>query len=69
MNNKEKIKCYRQKTIEELEQIIKDQNSTESDIVIASVELGNKQYELGMYYTTEELLEKMFGKAKLVENS
>lgn len=69
MTNKEKIKCYRQKTIEELEQIIKDQNSTESDIVIASVELGNKQYELGMYYTTEELLEKMFGKAKLVENS
>lgn len=69
MTNKEKIESYRQKTIEELEQILKDPNSTESDIVIASVELGNKQYELGMYYTTEELLEKMFGKAKLVENS
>lgn len=69
MTNEEKIQCYRQKTIEELEKILNDPSSTESDIIIASVELGTKQYELGMYYTTEEVLENIFGKTRMVENS
>ncbi len=55
MSNEEKIKYYREKSIEELENIIRDENTTESDIVIASVELGNKNYDLGNVYTFEEV--------------
>ena len=55
MSNEEKIKYYRGKSIEELENIIRDENTTESDIVIASVELGNKNYDLGNVYTFEEV--------------
>ena len=71
MTNEEKIQCYRQKTIEELKEILNDPNSTESDIVIASMELADKEDELGIavYYTTEEVMEHIFGKTKLVENS
>ena len=68
MSNEEKILCFRKKTMEELEEILSNPNSSESDIVIASVELGTKQYELGMYYTTEEVLENVFGKTKMVKN-
>jgi len=38
-----------------LEEIIKDESLDESDIVIASVELGNKNFELGNVYTFEEV--------------
>ncbi len=69
MSNEEKIQYYRNKTIEELEELANDINLIESDIVIASVELGRKQYNLGMYYTTEEVLEHIFGKNSVVENS
>lgn len=66
MSNKEKIKNFRNKTIEELEKIIDNPNSTESDIVIASFELGKKQYEMGEYYTTDEVLNNIFGKSSMV---
>lgn len=71
MSNEEKIKAYREKTIEELQEIMDDPNSTESDIVIASFEKHNKEDALGIavYYTTEEVLEHIFGKSKMVENS
>lgn len=71
MSNEEKIKAYREKTIEELQEIMDDPNSTESDIVIASFEKHNKEDTLGIavYYTTEEVLEHIFGKSKMVENS
>ena len=71
MTNEEKIQCYRKKTIAELEEILNNPNSTESDIVIASMELADKEDEQGIavYYTTEEVLEHIFGKSKLVENS
>lgn len=55
MSNEEKIKYYREKTMEELKEILYNPNSTESDIVIASVELGNKNYEIGNVYTFEEV--------------
>lgn len=63
MSNEEKIKLYRQKSIEELEEILNDPNSTESDIVIASIEQQHKEEELGIavYYTTEEVREHLFG--------
>ena len=41
--------------MEELRQIIRDETMEESDIVIASIELGNKNYELGNVYTFEEV--------------
>lgn len=67
MSNEEKIKLYREKSIEELQEIMDDPNSTESDVVIASFEKHNKEEALGIavYYTTEEVLEQIFGKAKL----
>jgi len=67
MPNEEKINLFRQKTIEELEQILENQNSTEEDIVIASFEKHDKEDALGIskYYTTEEVLEQIFGKVKL----
>ena len=66
MTNKEKVELFRQKTIEELDEILNDPNSTESDIIIASFEKADKEDELGVavYYTTEEVLEHIFGKAK-----
>ena len=69
MINEEKIKSYREKTIEELEEILNNPNSTESDIIIASIEKQDKEIALGTmeYYTTEEVLENIFGKAKMVE--
>lgn len=68
MTNKNKIKCFREKTIEELEEILDNPNSTESDIVIASFEKQQKEEDLGIaiHYTTEEVLEHIFGAANMV---
>ena len=68
MTNEEKIKLYREKTIEELEEILNDPNSTESDIVIASIEKQHKEDELGIsvYYTLDEVREHIFGKSRNV---
>ena len=67
MTNKEKIHLFRQKTIAELKEIINNPNSTESDIIIATIEKQHKEEELGIavYYTTEEVLGSIFGKVKL----
>lgn len=55
MSNEEKILYYRSKTIKELRKIIRDETIDESDIIIASIELGNKNYELGNVHTFEEV--------------
>lgn len=67
MTNKEKIEIYREKTIEELEEILNNPNSTESDIVIATIEKNHKEDALGIaeYFTTEEVLGDIFEKVKL----
>jgi len=67
MTNEEKIQYYRSKTIEELEEILKNPNLPESDVIIASIEHNHKEEELGIaeYYTTEEVMESIFGKVKL----
>ena len=67
MTNQEKIQYYRSKTIEELEEILKNPDLPESDAIIASIEHNHKEDELGIaqYYTTEEVMEAIFGKAKL----
>ena len=70
MTNEEKIQYYRSKTIEELEKIVYDPNLPESDAIISAIELQHKEEELGIaeYYTTEEVLEHIFGKNRMVEN-
>ena len=70
MRNEEKIQLFRQKTIEELEEILNNPNSTEEDIVIATFEKQDKEEELGIavHYTTEEVLENIFGKSIMVGN-
>ncbi len=67
MSNEEKIKLFREKTIQELQEIMDNPNSAESDVIIASFEKHDKEDVLGtaVYYTTEEVLESIFGKAKL----
>lgn len=67
MTNEEKIQYYRSKTIEELQEIVNNPNLPESDAIISAIELHHKEDELGIaeYYTTEEVLEHIFGKAKL----
>ena len=67
MRDEQKIQYYRNKTVEELEELVNDPNLPESDAIIATIELHHKEDELGIsvYYTTEEVLEHIFGKAKL----
>ena len=69
MSNEEKVLYYRSKTIKELQKIINNPNLTESDIIIASIELQHKEEESGIaeYYTTEEVLEEIFGKSNMVK--
>ena len=71
VSNEEKIKLYRQKSIEELEEILNDPNSTESDIIIASIEQQHKEEELGIaeYFTTEEVMEYIYEQARMVMES
>ena len=67
MTNEEKIQYYRSKTVEELREILKNPDLSESDAIIASIEHNHKEDQLGIavYYTTEEVLESVFGKVKL----
>ena len=41
---------------EELKAIINNPKSSESDIIIASIEKGHKDIQEGNYYTTEEII-------------
>lgn len=70
MANEEKILSFRSKSIEELEEILNDPNSTEEDIIIATIEKQDKEEELGIaeHYTTEEVLEHIFGKSRMAES-
>lgn len=68
MTNEEKIQYYRSKTIEELDEILDNPNLPESDVIIATIEKQDKEEELGIavHYTTEEVLEQIFGKNRMV---
>ena len=68
MTNEEKIQYYRSKSIEELEEILDDPNLAESDVIVATIEKQDKEEELGIavLYTTEEVLEHIFGKSRMV---
>ena len=70
MTNQEKIQCYKKKTIRELDEILNNPNSIEEDIIIATIEKADKEEKLGIavHYTTEEVLEYIFGKNRMVGN-
>lgn len=66
MTKEEKILMYRKMNKEELRKIARDYTGNEEDIIIASIELGKKELADGNYYTTEEVLEHIFGKSSMV---
>ena len=70
MRDEEKIQYYRSKSVEELRELAYDYNLPESDAIIVAVELNHKEEELGIaeYYTTEEVMENIFGKNRMVQN-
>lgn len=54
-------------TREELEYFLNEEElHTEKEIIIASVELGKRDKAEGRYYSTEEVLESVFGKNRMV---
>lgn len=54
---------------EELSKIIRDNNSNEEDIILASIEKGKRDYKDGKIYTTDEVRKILFGKSILVRRS
>ena len=66
MENEEKIQKFRKMSKEELRSISQDDKKSEEDIIIASIELAEKEFEEGIYYTTNQVLEKIFGKSRMV---
>ena len=53
----------------ELLEILNDDNAYEKDIILASIEKGERDYKKGKYYTTEEVLNRILEKNPLVWRS
>jgi len=51
----EKINKFKNMTSEQLESIIYNPESSEDDIIIASIEKGHRDIKEGKYYTSEEI--------------
>lgn len=51
----EKINKFKSMTSEQLESIMYNPESSEDDIIIASIEKGHRDIKEGKYYTTEEI--------------
>ncbi len=66
LTNQEKIQKFRKMSKEELRKIARDNTKCEEDIIIASIELGEKEIKDGNYFTTEEVLTNIFGKNRMV---
>ena len=62
----EKINEFKNKSREELEAILNDPNASESDIIIASVEIGHRDIKEGKVYTIEEVI-KEFDENKIAK--
>ena len=69
MSNKDKIEEFKKLSNEELRRISRDPFSSESDFIIASVELGHRNIAEGKVYTTEEVLENVLGKNNMAIRS
>ena len=66
MPSAEKIQKFRKMSKEELRKIARDNTRNEEDIIIASIELGRKEKKDGNYFTTEQVLENIFGRNYMV---
>ena len=67
MTSEERVKYFRNMSREELQKVLdKEEKYTERDIVVASIELGRKDKAEGRFYTTEEVIEHIFGKSRMV---
>lgn len=53
----EKINKFKSMTKEQLSEIIYNPESSEEDIIIASIEKGHRDIQEGKYYTMEEVRE------------
>ena len=53
----DKINKFKSMTSKQLESIIYNPESSEDDIIIASIEKGHRDIKEGKYYTTEEIRE------------
>lgn len=60
------IKTIKKLSNIELSKIIRDNKSSEEDIIMASIEKGERDYKDGKVYTTEEVRKILFGKNTLV---
>lgn len=54
---------------EELLEILKDDKASEKDIILASIEKGERDYKKGNFYTTEEVLNRILAKNQVVRRS
>lgn len=54
-----RINEFKNKSREELEDILNNPNASESDIIIASVEIGHRDIKEGRFYTTEEVIRNL----------
>jgi len=69
MTNEEKIEKFKKMTKEELRKIARDPYANESDMIIASIELGHRDIAEGNVYTTEEVLEHVLGRNNMANKS
>ena len=53
----EKINKFKSMTSEQLESIMYNPESSEDDIIIASIEKGHRDIKEGKYYTTQQIRE------------
>ena len=60
------IKTIKKLSNIELSKIIRDNKSSEEDIIMASIEKGERDYKDGKVYTTEEVRKILFEKNTLV---
>ena len=62
-----KLEDFENMTREELEEFLNEEElHEEKEIIIASIVLGKRDKAEGKYYSTEEVLEHIFGKNRMV---
>lgn len=62
-----KLEDFENMTREELEEFLNEEElHEEKEIIIASIELGKRDKAERKYYSTEEVLEHIFGKNRMV---
>ena len=62
-----KLEDFESMTREELEEFLNEEKlHEEKEIIIASIELGKRDKAEGKFYSTEEVLEHIFGKNRMV---